>query len=565
MSLVNQIKIRPVEYKNELYGKFIISNNEITDTIQETNNFTKENDIYIDEHKQIYLKENTTYYISFKTEKDFENEDIFNNIPDEIIVKESYRENNYTITKNLKIRYENYVGKTNIRISYKDKFKFNLKLEIRSSKMDYEDNYKQMITDLSNFNNGLLYSRNSPVYQLFEMTDEQKEKMKYQYYMYLEYLFSMDNLPFTYNYLIRNMNSKLETYKQNLPLELASTIDTTNITSYITSDNIQHNTTFSHLPEYLPLRVDNIQHMKTIDTPENQFFKYFLELVNNIIEELLPLFKEGYPRERLNQFKQTTKQYLSNNKFNQISKLNYIPLNSQVLQKKEGYKEILKYYFKLENTYNVIWKDINELIKADEKKIYELYEKWCYIKLIEILQEITNQKANYENIFKLDKTSLKYDIQTGFNHKIKFECQDKFPQHVTLELWYNKQFKGSKQEEDYTSYSVNLRPDYTIKIEYETTYKLIHFDAKYKMVLFDEDNENVDHTQSDIAKMHAYFDGIRNSIGAYILYPGTEPDLYEKNKNQPTIGSFSLIPNNKENIDTLKIKLAEIIQDMLVL
>jgi len=63
MSLVNQIKIRPVEYKNELYGKFIISNNEITDTIQETNNFTKENDIYIDEHKQIYLKENTTYYI----------------------------------------------------------------------------------------------------------------------------------------------------------------------------------------------------------------------------------------------------------------------------------------------------------------------------------------------------------------------------------------------------------------------------------------------------------------------------------------------------------------------
>lgn len=111
--------------------------------------------------------------------------------------------------------------------------------------MDYEEDYKRMIIELSNFNNGLLYSRNSPVYQLFEMSDEQKEHMKYQYYMYLEYLFSQDNLPFTYNYLIRNMNSRLESYKQNVPIQFVSNVDMSNITNYLKSDNLQHNTIYS--------------------------------------------------------------------------------------------------------------------------------------------------------------------------------------------------------------------------------------------------------------------------------------------------------------------------------
>ena len=562
-----QVKIISVEYDNILYGNFFISNKKINDTSTESTNFNKEEDIHITDNNNIYLKENCSYYISFKTCEKFENEEIFSNIPEEVIVKENYIENNGMTVKNLKIRYENYVGKATIQIKYKDNIIFNLKLEIRSSKMDYEDDYKQMIKDLSQFNNGLLYSINSPVYQLFEMNDEQKENMKYQYYMYLEYLFSKENLPFTYNYLIRNMNSKLEIIKQNMPVQLASNIDTSNITSYLTSDNIQHNTVYPHLPEYVPLRVNNIRHVNTIDTPENQFFKYFLELVNNVINELLELFQKGYPNERLTVFKHMTNEYLSNIKLSEISKLDYLPLNSQVLQKKEGYKEILNYYFKLENTYNVIWEDINELIKGDEKKIYELYERWCYFQLIEILREISGDEINYKDVFTLKEKSQTYDIQTGFNHEIKFNCKNKFNKDVTLELWYNKQFNSSKENKEYTSYSVNLRPDYTIKIDYDDNYKLIHFDAKYKKELStsEEDNGKIDHTQVDIAKMHAYFDGIRNSIGAYILYPGENPDLYKKYENDfiPTIGSFTLMPNDTESVNFLKMKIEEFLKKII--
>ena len=561
----NQLKIFSINYENEFYGKLYLSNTEFNKLNAETDDFNKEDDIYIDENNRIHINENTKYYLSFKTEKNFEEKDIFNNIPEEVILKETYNNKNDKTTKNIILSYENYVGKTNIRICYKNKELFNLLLEVRSSKMDYEEDYKRMIIELSNFNNGLLYSRNSPVYQLFEMSEEQKEHMKYQYYMYLEYLFSQDNLPFTYNYLIRNMNSRLESYKQNVPIQFASNVDMSNITNYIKSDNLQHNTIYSKLPPYVPIRVDNIKHIKTINTPENQFFKYFLELVSNIIEELLELFEQGYPNERLHIFKSVTNGYLSNIKFKEISRLDYLPLNSQVLQKKEGYKEILNYYFKLENTYNTVWKDVNNLIKGHEKKIFDLYERWCYFQLIEILSEITGQEIEYEKVFRLNTESQIYDIQTGFNHKIKFDCSTKFNKPLTLELWYNKQFNGCENEEKYTSYSINLKPDYTILIEYEDSYKLIHFDAKYKKVLFDNEedvNKNADHTQADIAKMHAYYDGIRNSVGAYILYPGNSPETYYKyDNNIPTVGSFSLIPNNKPNKRNLKEKLEKIIEE----
>lgn len=561
----NQLKIFSLHYKNECYGKLYLSNTEFNKINEETNDFNKEDDIYIDENNRIYIFENTKYYLSFKTEKNFEEKEIFNNIPEEVILKETYNNKNEKTTKNIILSYGNYVGKTNIRICYKNKEIFNLVLEVRSSKMDYEADYKRMIIELSNFNNGLLYSTNSPVYQLFEMSDEQKEHMKYQYYMYLESLFSEDNLPFTYNYLIRNMNSRLESYKQNVPIQFASNIDISNITNYLKSDNLQRNTIYSHLPSYVPLKVDNIKHIKTINTPENQFFKYFLELVNNIIEELFELFEQGYPNERLQIFKSITDGYLSNIKFKEISRLDYLPLNSQVLQKKEGYKEILEYYFKLENTYNTVWEDVNNLIKGHEKKIYDLYERWCYFQLIEIISEITGQKIEYEDVFILNTDSQIYDIQTGFNHKIHFDCPNKFNKPLTIELWYNKQFNGCKNEEKFSSYSINLRPDYTILIEYENSFKLIHFDAKYKKVLFDDEedvNKNIDHTQADIAKMHAYYDGIRNSVGAYILYPGNNPETYYKyDNNIPTVGSFSLIPNNKSNKRNLKEKLENIIEE----
>ena len=101
----------------------------------------------------------------------------------------------------------------------------------------------------------------------------------------------------------------------------------------------------------------------------------------------------------------------------------------------------------------------------------------------------------------------------------------------------------------------------------------IHFDSKYKVDQFiintkveavkdDETGETVDsleiekreqrkgdYKNADLLKMHAYKDAIRRTMGAYILYPGTENKPPYKGYHEiiPGLGAFAIRPNNGDN------------------
>src|SRR5690606_6373974 len=51
----------------------------------------------------------------------------------------------------------------------------------------------------------------------------------------------------------------------------------------------------------------------------------------------------------------------------------------------------------------------------------------------------------------------------------------------------------------------------------------------------------------DLLKMHAYKDAIRRSGGAYVLYPGTEPDCKRGfHEIIPGLGAFAINPTTHE-------------------
>ena len=59
--------------------------------------------------------------------------------------------------------------------------------------------------------------------------------------------------------------------------------------------------------------------------------------------------------------------------------------------------------------------------------------------------------------------------------------------------------------------------------------------------------------------MHTYKDAIKNTLGAYVLYPGNAPPkIFKQNKPDilPSVGAFPLIPgdnnlNQESNIECL--------------
>ena len=149
-----------------------------------------------------------------------------------------------------------------------------------------------------------------------------------------------------------------------------------------------------------------------------------------------------------------------------------------------------------------------------EKKVYRLYEYWCYFELLDVISQLTNQEISFEDL-DVDGKNLNISLKEGVIKNFDLNLSDLIDVEslnldknidsveldgfnddlrISIDLMYNKTFKKNS---DYYSYSVKLRPDYTLKINFAQKTFLIHFDAKYKL-----DINSEDYKTQDIVKMH---------------------------------------------------------------
>lgn len=450
------------------------------------------------------------------------------------------------------LSFGSYVGKSYFDIYMNKKPIFKIPFEVRSRKIDYATEYAAMIGDLSKHAQGLLYESKSPLFQSFELENLQN-KSSYEDFMLLEYLFKDENLPSTIEYLSRNLYSALTSTFEEVPTSFASNINPNDLIDVFsnsdnltkTDDELWQNRTKGHIP----LKINETKYIDDIDVPENRFYKNFLESIENLINELLKKSYQGYIHDQLLIYRETMSAYLSQRYFKDISMMDYVPLNSQLLQKKEGYRDILQYYLMFELGFKLNWSEVTNEFRGNEKKLFELYEYWCYFELIDVLNQVSINTIDFSDIF--DK--VKDEKEDAFSISLKHNLINSFyidieDKAIQVDLTYNRSFYRTSNE--FKSYSVTLRPDYSLIIHIDGEEHIIHFDAKYKLYIDSDSFKN-----EDIVKMHAYKDAILGTVGAYVLYPGEKKRLYyEKNDIKlESVGAFPLNPGeNKHNKEALK-------------
>ena len=495
--------------------------------------------------------------------------------------------NKYKIAGTLNFR--SYVGKSFLDVRKNNTSSIKVPIEVRSKKMDYFSQYSSMIADLSQHALSLIFEVNSPLYQEFEL-DYRKKETYYEDFMFLEYLFRQDNLPSIFEYLSKNLHSQLKSHIETVPLSLASNVNQNTLKNIVSKPNnlFKSDTDYdivNKLNGFIPHEIGQIKHEDIIDIPENRFFKYFLELIGNLVEKLLENSKEGYINDNLLYFRDEIEYYLSNKFFNHISAMDYVPFNSQILQKKEGYREIFHYFLMLEFSFRLSWDEINNQFKGFEKKLSELYEYWCYFKLLKVLNDLSVKKINFEDVFRINKDnwsiSIKKGVQSAKNFRLNLYGQD-----INVELFYNLRFSDKSH---YRSYSLAFKPDYTLLVNIGEHTHYIHFDAKYRSELeiidfyskiedkitvdIDKEIEERDNLEEkeyvfkdgDIYKMHTYKDSILKTEGSYVLYPGNvSKRFYESDLIIPSVGAFSLTPGNDDiEEDNLVIFIKEVLKTLL--
>lgn len=331
---------------------------------------------------------------------------------------------------------------------------------------------------------------------------------------------------------------------------------------------------------HIPKEINVHNNIPSIDNNENQFVLFFLNFCIRILTKRIKelelkliqmnsIINHDFLSE-LKGFRKELVHILRTDFFQSISKLSTINKSSPVLNKRIGYKELYNFYLNMKSVpVNIIDKDdFTELF--ENKSIDKLYEYVGLFYLDEYLQEYYSQGEKQTRINRQNKNfSIILDER---NDKIIFKyTKENYP---TTKLYFQRSYTKVKN----TSYAISQSPDFSLFIEKNGKVSLYHFDTKFRINVFDKNENNLTKPllyakSEDLKSMHAYKDGIKETIGAYVLYPGDEhseigiysaheeSDLPSENitfNKYEGIGSIPLLIN--DNSDLLKNFIVELIE-----
>jgi predicted component of viral defense system (DUF524 family) len=466
---------------------------------------------------------------------------------------------------------------------------YKVKLEVVSVKTTYREDYRVMLGEITEKCTDLLMQHNSPVIQNFEPDFEKDPKTIYQQFAFLKSIIDSEEFNDSIMKIISSPITQwkeIESEKDIRSLKRVNNKILRQISSSMNRTNLPSGHYLTNLIPTIPTRVKLNEKSETVDTPENRFIKYvlfsFLALCSSI---RIKLSEDSREKKDAINTEEVLEQYLSHSIFKEISTPDTLPLNSPVLQKKEGYREILKVWLMFNLAAKLIWSGGEDIYEAGKRDVAVLYEYWLFFKLLDIIKAVFNiDPKSIDNLITKTDDGLGLKLKQGNHIAVKGIYEGAF-RKFNVEFSYNRTFSGEMNYPQGGSWTKNMRPDYTLTIwpheiehqaeaEKEELIVHIHFDAKYKIEnlcsIFDNDI-NLDEEKSDqnkgkykradLLKMHSYKDAIRRTGGAYILYPGNVTiNKFGFHEIIPGLGAFPLRPSKT---DTGEAELKRFLNDVL--
>ncbi|MCC8199685.1 MAG: DUF2357 domain-containing protein [Tannerellaceae bacterium] len=475
-----------------------------------------------------------------------------------------------------------YVGSLPLPVWLAGEVADTVTVEIQSVKTDYRSDYQEMLKDITLKCTELLMQQSAPVNQYFKLDPACSAQTLYQRFAFIRSLIASDEFA---DAVHRIRTAPVTKWKE---AEVTRNISNLKRINHQIARQLQTRNQRVPLPgshplrgmfESLPQKVTVPYKEETVDIPENRFVKYVLE---GFLQFCSSLLSHACAGERLKREARQTagqlEQYLSLSLFKEVGNLTVLPLNSPVLQRKEGYREVLQAWFMFDMAARLVWKGGDGVYEAGKKDIATLYEYWLFFQLMELVTEVFQlPPALADKLIVPSKEGLELTLKQGKAQVVKGISPGKGNQrNLHVEFHYNQTFGAAKDHTRMGSWTQRMRPDYTLTIWPEGMSKgqaerqelliHIHFDAKYRMDIYERltddgmlEKEKLEerlgnYKRADLLKMHAYKDAIHRTVGAYILYPGTQEKRFSSyHEIVPGLGAFAIAPGKaKDSTEGLK-------------
>ena len=491
---------------------------------------------------------------------------------DQIVQPHSRNRHVGTISPNI------YVGTLSLLVFHNEKEAGNIQLEVQSIKAGYRDDYRDMLNLITEKCTDLLMQANSPVSHYFKTDFTKDNQTLYQKFAFIKSIIATDEFSESINRIVSApVTQWKESYEQK-DIRKVRRFKNANIKEFVTGNNRASLPDNHFLQTYgldsLPGKISTIRKTETVDTPENRFIKHALEVflkfcsdINKIADSDSKLAKESLLVMR------NLESHLQHSVFKEISRPATLKINSPILQRKEGYREVLRVWLMFDLAAKLIWKGGDDIYSGGKKDIAVLYEYWLFFKLLDLLQSIFDiEPKSISDLIKETDDGLNLQLKQG-RHIALEGVYNTGTRKLNIRFSYNRSFSGRKDYPDSGSWTSTMRPDYTLSFwpqginekeaEKQELIVHIHFDAKYKIanltdILNQEKDGDLDiektenrkgvYKNADLLKMHAYKDAIRRTGGAYVLYPG-DASLNKKGFHEiiPGLGAFPVRPSKTDS------------------
>lgn len=449
------------------------------------------------------------------------------------------------------IDFSSDIGLSNFIITKDGKNILSINIEVFPSKIDYQKDYKDIMNEINEEIYSLAFGLIGKTYLETKLVDT-KYQTNAEFINILRCIF--DDLEKAIKRIIESPKHNVETIQTIRRVE-KSRVPSRNTVNYLRknpSGLVENPNGFIKGKDknYIATMVVDKRKNTTTDIYENRFVKY---MIINIIKRLKAVVKNilsntddkidliRFLKNKISILEKHLKHGFTN-----VSALTGKKTMSLVFQMAPGYREVYKKYIMLSKGLALG----DGIYQMTPKKLYSLYEMWCYMKIHHILSDLGYTVEEY-GILKYKDNGLYLTLSQESEAKMVYSNKKN-----RLELWYNK---------SYSSPTTNQRPDTVLNIRNlnnEDDNRIYIFDAKYRINV--DDKGIVGPVEDDINVMHRYRDAIVSKLsnqvqfkydtfGAYVMFPYRDEEKFKKHNfyksiEEVNIGAFPMLPGSTELI-----------------
>ncbi|HLX93910.1 MAG TPA: DUF2357 domain-containing protein, partial [Puia sp.] len=493
--------------------------------------------------------ENSDYIFDIEFSSNVKNARIYSRIK-EVTERFNRKKRGDILTLTGTINFGNDIGSYDFVLCYeKDGIqkKFCLSFEVYPTKLDYKNDYRQIIIDIEREYTNLVLDFLKKTYYDFKPVSTKGNDLVWWSIFGSIY----KNLLHSARFILNKPHSRLISVEENCKADQLKRLTT------CLEEQVINN---RHIPKKLYHRINK---KLLFDTTENRFFKFVINIVSEKFTTIKQFIEEKKQNiishefiEELVQIEKELKQIQHNPFFRGVGDYKGVVQESLVLQNRAGYAAIYRNWIMLKRGFKLF----DDIRKISLKDMADLYQFWCFLKMKDMIQSILGKAPEEIDLAEVLVHNFLLTLRTGNSSKISFVIG----KGEKIELYHDYSYSYKGKSETF-SFTVDQRPDIVLKISksdlkdnYIFTYL---FDAKYRLNS-DYNLTDLDYPPNDaINQIHRYRDSIyyrdkeqstvgKEVVGGYILFPGfgtvdeVRRTSFYTSIEDVNIGAFPLVPND---------------------